>query len=180
VALMIMKARCLILGLALLVPPPSVMAQRPLTFNVGGGASVPLAPFADGAELGWHALVGWGWSMLMQPLGLRLDVQHNQFPGKTAISNRSITSGTLNLTYRLPMTNSTFSPYLIGGGGAYRLGCYGETSACAATVHAGGNAGLGMKFARFRLKGFVEARWHAANTETGNMRFVPVTFGLTF
>lgn len=47
--------------------------------------------------------------------------------------DQSTTSGTLNATYRLPMTDSPMSPYLISGLGAYHTerslgpGCDGTT-----------------------------------------------------
>jgi hypothetical protein len=179
VTALIMTVRGLVIGLALLAPLERILAQRALTFSIGGGASLPLGQFEDGANVGWHALASIGWSSLMQPIGLRLDAQHNRFTARAAGPDRAISSATLNLTYRLPMTNSPFSPYVIAGGGAYRAECVGGTD-CGATTHVGWNAGLGTKFAAFRLKGFLESRWHAVNASTGNVRFVPVSLALTF
>ena len=174
-----MNLRSLVATLALFASAQSVAAQRPLTLSLGGGASVPLGRFADGASVGWHALASIGWSTLMQPIGVRVDAQHNRFTAKAAGPDQAVTSATLNLSYRLPMTNSPLSPYLIAGGGAYRFECFGGTD-CGSDTRVGWNAGLGTKFAAFRLKGFVEARWHAVNSDAGNVRFVPLTFALTF
>ena len=172
-----MKSRLLV-GL-LVAFASSAAAQRPLTLSLGGGATFPLGRFADGASIGWHALASLGLSTHMQPIGLRLDAQHNRLTAKAAGPDQAITSATLNLSYRLPMTNSPLSPYIIAGGGAYRFECFGDTD-CGSSSDIGWNAGLGTKFAAFRLKGFVEARWNAVNSEGGNVRFVPLTFALTF
>jgi opacity protein-like surface antigen len=174
-----MHPRYLATTLALVVTAHAVPAQRPITLSLGGGASVPLGRFDEGASVGWHALASLGWSTLMQPLSVRVDAQHNRFTARAAGPDQAITSATLNLAYRLPMTNSPLSPYVIAGGGAYRFECTGGTD-CGSSTDIGWNAGLGTKFAAFRLKGFVEARWHAVNGEGGNVRFVPLTFALTF
>lgn len=162
----------LALLLAIVTPATGASAQRPVTLTVGGGASLPVGAFADGVGTGWHALAGLGVSSLMQPIGIRLDVAHDRFPGDADV-DQAITSGTLNLSYRMPMTNSPLSPYVIAGAGAYHARCSGVPD-CGSQTRAGWNAGLGTRFAAFRLKGFAEARFHAA----GGARFVPLTLGL--
>jgi hypothetical protein len=174
----VMTPRRIVIALALLLSTRAA-AQRPVTLSLGGGASIPLGGFADASSVGWHALASVGVGTLMQPLGLRLDAHHHRLTAKAAGPDQAITSATLNLTYRLPMTNSPFSPYVIAGGGAYRFECVGGTG-CGSTTHVGLNAGLGTKWAGFGLKGFVEARWDAINADAGNVRFVPLTFALTF
>jgi opacity protein-like surface antigen len=158
----------------LLLGAGAAHAQRPVTVNLGGGASFPVGAFADATKPGWHALAGLALGSLMQPMGLRLDLAHNRFEGEGAAPERQLTSGTLNLTYRLPMTNSPVSPFIIAGAGAYRAEC-GDDVDCGTATRFGWNAGLGMKFAGLGLKGFVESRFHA----TRGVRYVPVTLGLT-
>lgn len=154
-------------------------AQRALSLSLAGGASLPVGQFADGASTGWHGLVGIGLSTFMQPIGLRLDAAHSRFTAKAAGPDQAVTSATLNITYRLPMTNSPLSPYLITGAGAYRFECTGAIS-CGSTTRFGWNAGLGTRFVGLGLKGFLESRFHAVNADAGNVRYVPLTFGLTF
>jgi hypothetical protein len=173
-----MKQRCIVIALLLLVSTQAT-AQRPLTLSLGGGASVPLGRFADTRSLGWHALASLGLSTHMQPIGLRVDAHHNRLTAKATGPDQAITSATLNLSYRLPMTNSPFSPYVIAGGGGYRFECVGGTD-CGTSTRLGWNAGVGSKWAGFGMKGFVEARWHAVNSDAGNVRLVPITFALTF
>jgi hypothetical protein len=154
-------------------------AQRPISLTLAGGASIPVASFADGVGTGWHALAVVGLGSLMQPIGLRLDAAYHRFPFESPASGDQVsTSATLNATYRLPMTNSPFSPYIITGAGAYRFECAGSAD-CGTTTRFGWNVGFGVKF-HFGLKGFVESRFHAINSRSGNVRYVPVTLGLTF
>jgi hypothetical protein len=169
-----------LIGFALLgVFSASAGAQRPLTLHIGGGASLPAGAFGDATSEGWHALAGVALSTLMQPIGLRLDVAHNRFAHEVGEGSSGVTSYTLNLTYRLPMTNSPLSPYVITGAGAYTLGCFGLV-ACGDRTDFGWNAGAGVKFAGLGIRGFIESRFHGANESSGNIRFVPLTLGVSF
>jgi hypothetical protein len=88
-----------------------------------------------------------------------------------------MSSATLNLTYRLPMTNSPISPYVITGLGAYRSDCV-ET--CGASTRFGWNSGLGTKLNAIGLRTFLEARYHRTKRGNASLSYVPVTFGLIF
>ena len=149
-------------------------AQRLVTLNLGGGATVPLGSLADETDPGWHALAGIQISSLMQPIGIRVEGAYNRLGASIAGPDAVVTSATLNFSYRLPLTNSAFSPYLIAGWGPHWLDCADAT--CDADLRYGGNAGLGTKFL-IGFRGFVEARFHWV---TGKVRYTPVTFGLTF
>jgi hypothetical protein len=120
-----------------------------------------------------------GLSALMQPMGLRLDVAHARFSAVAADFEQGLTSATLNMSYRMPWTDSPLSPYLITGAGAYSFECFGSID-CGSTTRFGWNAGLGTKFAALGLKGFLESRFHSANAGVGYVRYVPLTIGITF
>ena len=122
----------------------------------------------------------------MQPLGLRLDVAYNQFAftddAQAALGDdgtQSVGSATLNVTYRLPMTNSPLSPYLISGLGWYRTDCSIEP-ACDATTRYGWNVGLGTKLHALGIRSFLEARYHRTDSGGSDVHFFPLTFGLIF
>src|SRR5688500_1514606 len=145
--------------------PLTLDAQRPIWVGAAGGASVPEGDLRDGASTGWHALGTVGLNTLMQPLGLRLDVAFNRFAFTDDAAevlgdgNHSVGSATLNVTYRLPMTSSPLSPYLISGLGAYRSECSAATG-CEATTRYGWNAGLGTRVYSLGFRTFLEARYH--------------------
>ena len=127
---------------AVLARSRTLGAQRPIALGVAGGVSVPQGDLRDGANTGWHALGTLALGTLMQPLGLRLDVAYNRFAFSDRVrtsaseeGHQSVGSATLNASYRLPMTDSPISPYLIAGLGAYRSDC--SLVSCAATTRVG-------------------------------------------
>lgn len=171
----------LLTALALLsLMPASALAQRPLKLGIAGGISVPSADLADGTGPGWNALATIALSTLMQPIGLRLDIAHAEFLQDEGVDTPrpTLSSATLNATYRLPMTDSPVSPYLITGLGLYRTDCSGGS--CEGSNHFGWNAGAGTKVNVLGLLTFLEARYHSANAGTGRAAYIPVTLGLMF
>jgi hypothetical protein len=170
-------------GVLLAVTPCD--AQRPVSLGLAGGVSIPSGQFRDGADIGWHALATIAVSTLMQPLGLRIDVAYNRFefrdaPPALADENQWTGSATVNFTYRLPMTNSPMSPYLISGAGAYRSECSIE-SVCGAVTKYGWNVGLGAKLYVLGFRSFIEGRYHRSSRgEESDVHFFPVTFGFMF
>ena len=172
-----MKASVLLIA-ALVGVGSAAAAQRPVKLNVGGGFSLPIGDFNDSQSPGWHALVGLDISNLMQPLGLRLEGAYNRFTARSTDADQTITSGTANVTYRLPMTNSPLSPYVIAGAGAYDPAC--RSASCVTKTKFGWNAGAGTKAAFLGAKWFVEGRFQSVNGGiVGNARFASFTLGLT-
>jgi opacity protein-like surface antigen len=165
---------------AVLAPGRMLEAQRPISLGVAGGVSVPQGDLADGANTGWHALGTLALGSAMQPIGLRLDVAYNRFGFSDRVGttirdgHQSIGSATLNASYRLPMTNSPISPYLIAGLGAYRSDCSLGAVSCDAVTRFGWNAGLGARMRVLPFRTFVELRYH----RTSGIGYVPVTVGV--
>lgn len=170
----------------LMTPVMVLGAQRPISVGVGGGVSLPQGDLSDGANPGWHAIGTIALSSLMQPLGLRLDAAYNRFAfsdeTQAALGEdgfETVISATLNATYRLPMTNSPLSPYLISGLGAYRTECSLDPE-CEATIRYGWNVGLGTKLYVLGFRSFLEARYHRTERGESDVNFFPVTFGVMF
>jgi hypothetical protein len=180
-----MRPSMLIGALAgVLVAPTALVAQRPVSIGIAGGASIPAGDLHDGIEVGWHGLATIAVSTLMQPLGLRIDVAYNRFAfseeaAALAEEYQSTASATLNVTYRLPMTNSPLSPYLISGLGAYRSECSLD-SACEPTTRYGWNVGLGTKLFVLGFRSFLEARYHRTEIGDTDVQYFTPTFGLFF
>jgi len=167
-------------GIALLAA--ALPAQRPVALGVAGGVSLPTGALGDGAQAGWHALATLALATPKQALGLRVDGAYHRFDfaddaATLATGARTLASATGNVTYRLPMTDSPLSPYVITGLGAYRIGCTDER-VCDATTRFGWNAGLGTKWYVRGVRGFVEARYHRTSRDEGAMPHVPLTFGI--
>jgi len=172
--------------LAVASPLTSVEAQRPISFGVGGGVSLPEGDVNDEVNTGWHALVTAALGSPMQPLGLRLDVAYSRFGFNDEVQTTlggegHLTTGsaTLNITYRLPKATWPVSPYLLGGLGAYRTDCsFGPD--CESTVRYGWNFGLGAKLFFLGFRNFVEVRWHRTTRQGGDVHYFPLTFGIMF
>jgi hypothetical protein len=169
---------------ALLCPAAAVEAQRPLSIGLGGGATFPTGDLRTSANTGWNVLGTAALGSLMQPIGLRLDVAYNRFQVRGATTagvsgDQSVGSATLNASYRLPMTDSPLSPYLISGLGAYRTDCSGGIT-CGSTTRYGWNVGLGTKLYLLGARSFLEARYHRTKRTGGTVQFVPVTVGVMF
>jgi hypothetical protein len=169
-----------------LLSPASLAAQRPISIGVGGGISIPEGNLGDGVNTGWHALGTVALSTPMQPLGLRLDVAYNRFAFSDEAQaslgedgSQTVGSATLNATYRLPMTDSPMSPYLISGLGAYRSEC-SVGPGCDATTRYGWNVGLGTKLYVLGFRSFLEARYHRTERGEIDVNYFPVTFGVLF
>jgi hypothetical protein len=161
--------------------PVAAHAQRLLTVDLGGGVSLPQGNFRDGANTGWNALLAVGLRTPMIPHGLRLDVAHNQFDdkGPPARGRLAVTSGTLNLTYRLPSANQPIAPYVITGLGAYRTECVGATTPCDGDTRFGWNAGLGLRMFTFGIRSFIDARFQSVVRDGPNLNYFPITVGIT-
>lgn len=171
--------------LALAIVHTAAAAQRPVTFSLGGGASAPRSDLQNVSDLGWHALGALNIGSIMLPLGLRIEAAYNRFPTKDVAESslgagdQNVLSVTGNLTYRLPMTNSPLSPYLIGGMGAYRTSCSGD-SGCGSSTEFGWNLGIGTKLYMLGLRPFIEARFHNSERGIANLHYFPITLGFTF
>jgi hypothetical protein len=161
-------------------------AQRPISFGLAGGASLPQGEVSDLVNTGWHALVTAALGSPMQPLELRLDVAYNRFEFSdeavaTLGDGGHLTAGsaTINITYRLPKATWQISPYLLLGAGAYRTECSVGPD-CGSRVRYGWNYGLGARFFFLGLRNFVEIRGHRTKSRAGEVHFFPLTFGIMF
>jgi hypothetical protein len=171
--------------MSLLVPTVS-HAQSPISLGLAGGVALPLSSFSDDAVPGWRALGTLAVGVPLIPLGLRVDAAYDRFGidrplvGSTpaASGSRRVASLTANVTYRL-LPLPIVSPYLIGGGGSYNVGCGGDIS-CESSTYFGWNGGVGLRFGALGVHAFAEARYHHVNISGGSVQYVPVTFGLFF
>jgi hypothetical protein len=166
-------------SIAVILSAGVLPAQRPVSLSLAGGISSPNGDLDRAANVGWHALAAVNVSSLMLPLGLRLDAAYNTFDATADDGALRVISLTGNLTYRLPMTNSPLSPYVIGGMGAYRTDCEDDVG-CDADTAFGWNAGVGTKMYLLGLRSFLEARYQSTTRGNVSVKYFPVTFGITF
>jgi hypothetical protein len=179
------------LALGMLLSAPTARAQG-AEFALGGGLGVPLGDFDDsGAKLGWHGLAAISFVPEGWPVGIQVDGSYQQFsledggfPGFTGLKNR-VLMGTGNVVFKFKTSDeSTFRPYLIGGGGVYNTKVTGADDP--GDVLPGGetkfglNAGAGFDFKAGGAGLFIEGRFHNVFTDDSNMQFIPITVGIRF
>lgn len=171
-------------ALALVLSASSVQAQKPISFGVALGASMPTGDAGDVSKMGYHAMGTLAWSVPTMPVGFRFDAQYNMLSGKDfggiSAPDLNILGVTANATWGMPMAASPVSPYLIGGLGMYRSSasdCSG--SGCSGTDF-GFNVGVGTKFALSGFGTFAEVRYHSIQADGGSYNFIPISFGIMF
>lgn len=187
--------------------PLKVQAQggfggRP-TAGIFGGVSFPRGAFDDEVGIGWHggALAK---IRLYGPLDARVDATYSKFGKKDIVgadatvgTNTTVGFGTLSGVLNLGADSAaypgdnTVSPYLIAGGGKYRLDfdpvCTG--AACGDFIDPGIhtfwglNIGGGATVPLAGLRTFVEARYHRISRDEldgGPRVMVLVSAGVKF
>jgi hypothetical protein len=172
-----------IAAIALVAAPRVSHAQlgvlKPFQLGIAGGGSLPMSDLSNTSKTGYNGTVALGINLPIIPVGLRVDGAYNAFSSKAAGGAKlHVMSATGNIVYGLPIPG--LSPYLIGGAGLYMPSVTAPGLPSTTENHFGWNAGAGVKLPLSGFKAFVEARYNRISTKTGNMEFVPVTFGIMF
>ena len=155
-------------------------------FSLGGGVDLPMGDFDNGLNTGWHGLAAVTFTPVAWPVGIRIDGNYGRFPDDSPSDvNLQLIYGTANIVYRFQTSSeSTFRPYLIGGGGVYNLKATGNDAAgddSRTKFGINGGAGFDIKAGSAAL--FAEARFHNVFTKdepdfTFNANYLPITVGV--
>ena len=176
------------LAVGMLLSAPALRAQG-AEFSLGGGVGVPLGDFDDAAKTGWHGLAAVSFVPTGWPVGIQIDGSYQQFnlddaafPGFTGLKNRFL-MGTGNLVFKFKTSEeSTFRPYIIGGGGVYNSKITGSDDP--SDILPGGetkfglNAGAGFDIKTSGIGLFLEGRFHDVFTDGADTQFIPITLGI--
>jgi hypothetical protein len=172
------------LALGLLVAAPAAHAQN-ARFGLGGGISIPLGDFGDGANVGWQGTGAVTFAPENSALGFQIDGTYSQFglDGPLDVNSRFI-YGTGNVVYTFSTAPDTrFRPYLIGGAGIYNIGFTGDDADLAgdSSTEFGINAGAGFNFDAGGTGLFIEGRFHNVFGDgPSDAQFIPITVGVRF
>jgi hypothetical protein len=165
---------------------PIAMAQAQLQFGVGAGASMPNGDLSDGVDMGYHLMATVGVHPPLAPVGFRVDGMFNEFNAKAPATDTKerVMALTANAVFSMPGA-VVLSPYAIGGVGMYRTSISPSIPGVDASNDMGVNIGAGVKFGLAGFGAFAEARFHNVFVDNGSggsssMRFIPITFGITF
>jgi Outer membrane protein beta-barrel domain len=153
-------------------------------FSLGGGVDLPLGDFDDNAKTGWHGLAAVTFTPATWPVGIQIDGTYGKFSIDTPLDESlQAIYGTGDIVYRFQTSpESTFRPYLIGGGGVYNLKPTGDDVPDGADSQTkfGLNGGAGFDIKAGSASLFAEARFHNVFTDGSNTNFLPITAGIRF
>jgi hypothetical protein len=171
------------LALGLLLSAPVAHAQG-AQFSVGGGVGIPLGDFDDAAKMGWQGTAAVSFAPANVPVGFQVDGSYSQYSDDSPLDlkNRFI-YGTANVVYKFATApESTFRPYLIGGGGVYNSKVTGDDviGDPGSQTKFGLNAGAGFDIKAGGAGLFLEGRFHNVFTEGSNTQFIPINVGVRF
>jgi hypothetical protein len=179
--------RSAVLGAVLMasVGAAPAVAQSGAKFSVGGGLTLPLGDFGDGANTGWHGLAAVSFQPTGSPVGIQVDGMFQRFGADEDVFgndvNFQIIQGTANAVYRFQTSEGTkVHPYLIGGVGLYNSkptgdGVIGDPGS---NTDFGINGGAGFDFQAGAVGLFVEGRFHNVFSDPDNTNFIPITVGV--
>jgi hypothetical protein len=154
------------------------LAKGDVYFRLGAGVSLPQSDFKNGVNNGFNVTGSAGWHKWNSPIGLRLDVGFDRFGVKGGgSSNANIWSGLGEVTLKIPQVLAV-SPYLVAGGGVYRLSTSDPSSK--SSTKGGWDAGGGITFGVGMAKLFIEGRYNNVSTEFVKTKYVPVILGISF
>jgi opacity protein-like surface antigen len=175
------------LAVGTLLSAPALRAQG-AEFALGGGIGFPSGTFDDAVKVGWHGLAALSFVPNGWPVGIQFDGQYQQYKldGSSSLKDRFII-GTGNIVFKFKTSEeSTFRPYLIGGGGVYNFKTTGTNDLGGvidtdnSTTKFGLNAGAGFDFKAGGAGLFIEGRFHDVFTDGENLKFIPITVGIRF
>ena len=175
-------SRAALIVAALFVAVPDAHAQIATSFSLAAGATMPIGTTADGADLGYNAILGLGIKPPLAPVGLRIEGMFTEMAFKNINDANSRTmAGIANVTLSgagmaVPMG------YLIGGLGMYKNECAGDGCGIlsGSSTDMGINIGAGLNIPLTGFGTFVEARLHVIMNDGDKMKFIPITFGMKF
>lgn len=185
-----MKRALRAFGLAAALTAPAALAaqtssDKPVSFGVSGGLSLPMGDLGDGADAGYtvagHVFLK---PASMKSLGFRADVSFDKWGSKVSDDLKLQSLGFVaNALYDVP-TSSMVRPYLLGGLGMYNtkfeynLGSTTGTSN--GTTDVGIQVGGGLRFQLSGFSTFLEAKYVNVFRDPSSMNFLPITFGIRF
>ena len=176
------------LAVGMLLGAPALRAQG-AEFSLGGGVGIPLGDFDDAAKTGWHGLAAVSFVPTGWPVGIQIDGSYQQFnlddaafPGFSGLKNRFL-MGTGDLVFKFKTSEeSTFRPYIIGGGGVYNSKITGSDDPNdilpGGETNFGLNAGAGFDIKTSGIGLFLEGRFHDVFTDGADTQFIPITLGI--
>ena len=173
---------CVLVALALSVPPIAVTAQGPMRLGLGAGVSMPVGDIARTSYAGVNLVAALTYDPPRLPFGMELNASYHGFaPKEKGGENAHVMSVTGGLT--IPVAGTLGQPYLFGGVGYYNT--QGPaTGAADAERDIGGYGGVGLRFRTNKAEFHLKAGFHeifAGRDAFGRVRsreLIPISFSV--
>lgn len=180
-----LRACALIAAIAAPAALSAQTADKPVTFGVSSGLSLPMGDFSEGLNSGYN-ITGHVYfkPAALKSLRLRGDVSFDRFSyDGTDDSFRSL-GFVGNVVYDFPTPSSSMvKPYVLGGLGLFN----GKTSVdlgalegSRSDTNLGIQVGGGLAFQLSGFSTFAEAKLVNVFSDGESARFIPITFGVRF
>ena len=186
-----------ILAFACLAATASAAAQQlpHARAGIGAGITSPRAAYqSEGFNSGWQGMVFLEFRDAKRPLGVRVDVVIGENPANDAFNAATGTTnklrwfgGDVDLVYAFTRSVRGISPYVLAGGGSYRITLSSKTGGIADADQSenkfGWNAGAGVTLPLSMASVFVEARYFSVKTtfiSSGMAPFLAIVAGVRF
>lgn len=166
----------------------SASAQSGVSLGAAAGATMPRSGFGERTSTGYHLMVTLAVRAPMLPVAFRVEGMFHEFeynsdvgggggaPFRAVERNARVWGTALNA---IVTSSGLLGPYLIGGIGPYRvteaIPVFGGTRS---SNDFGYNIGGGFRFELTGFSAYAEARYHWVGDL--DVRFLPITFGLSF
>jgi opacity protein-like surface antigen len=157
-----------------------VHAQN-VRLGLGTGATVPTGDYADADQAGWHVLGKLDFAIPRSPIDLRIDGFYGRSSHRSGVDGTAtLTGGLADIVWHVPVGVPIVKPYLLAGGGVYRV----ESSIPSVSFSTSQTkftlaGGVGVSFEAGPMRPFVEGRYVSVRASSGSTSFVPVTAGIT-
>jgi len=186
-----MKRALRMFGLAAALAAPAALSaqassDRPVSFGISGGLSLPMGDLGDAVESGYTA----AGHIFFKPasfnaLSFRGDVSYDRWTTKVSDDANVQSLGFVaNALYNVNTTGMV-KPYLLGGVGAFNSkvkldlpgGASGDSES---STDLGIQVGGGLRFQLSGFSTFLEAKYVNVFGDGDSSNWVPITFGIRF
>lgn len=195
---MFRKTTLLVGALALMLVAQAHAAAGEFKINLNGGVATPISDFKDAAKLGFMGGVGFDYmatenfavgadgSFISNKASDDLEAFLTLGAGVPVTAKFSMLQGGAHAKYMFPMASeSSVSPYVIGGAGIYNIKSKLESTNTLFTGDVseskfGARGGLGLLYKTSEKVGIgVEGAFHWINTDVTSTQFVSIQAGVT-
>jgi opacity protein-like surface antigen len=172
-----LMAAALVLG-AVAANPAAAQARGYVGF--GGGVSLPMGDFGDGAKTGWLGQVIAGITGPNGRFGGRIDGMYLRHSAEVGDAKSKMIGVNADLVVSPGSSAAKVRPYVLGGVGLVNAKAEVNGVTGDGDTNFAFNLGGGLQFKAGSLGIFLEARYFNVSSDPGSTSFIPIVVGLRF